>query len=115
MFNHGGDAVQFARSECSTLGGVFSKDGKNFKLSFCGKSYTVPLSTESDCGKFQGVEYGDIVHFRFEGDDIKVLIDLGAVYEKFAIPDYFTTIEATVKFDGNSFALEDYSLSIAPD
>ncbi|MDR1664134.1 MAG: hypothetical protein LBR83_04330 [Clostridiales bacterium] len=67
---------------------------------------------EEQTGDFLGMPEGfDIVHFAFDGDRIKVEIAMGVQYEREGVI-YLGDLTADVVFDGENFALENYSFAI---
>lgn len=94
---------------------TLSEDKNTFRVDFNGKSYTIDCFDDPKIsGAFTGVDFDDLVHFKFEDSRIKVTIGLGALYENLATPQYFGDIEAYVVFDGESFKLEDYTFTLDP-
>jgi hypothetical protein len=85
-------------------------------LDICGERYTFENERMHDL-TFLDIIYGDLVYFSFEGSRIRTDIKIGALFEEYAIPWYFGTVEATVTFDGEGFSLEDrvYTTDVEPN
>ena len=90
-----------------------SGDKKTIDVSFDNTHYPVHTSgDETESGRFTGLSFGDIVHFKFDGDRITTTIAIGLTYENWAPPHFFGDIEADVEFDGNHFSLKNYKFEI---
>lgn len=86
---------------------ILTEDKKTLIVEACGSYYEIEGRPEDT---FEGIVFGNFVHFDFEGTRIKVSIAVAAEYEESpATPDYFGEIEAYVTFDGEKFILEDYT------
>jgi hypothetical protein len=91
-----------------------SKDKKTAIVHFNGHNYTIKYDDKdrSGSGNFNGIAYGSVVNFDFDQSKIKLSIGIGFTREKWAAPEFFGTVEATVNFKNNKYTLSDYMFII---
>ena len=96
------------------LAADLAEDRQTFTFDFHGEQLAVDC--HDDLGPFVDVRY-DYCHvgFEFKDDRIVLSVAVGAQYENVPYPMDFGYVNATVVFDGEGFALEDYSFSAELD
>ncbi len=89
------------------------KDSKIVNVKFDNKDYTVNIGKEdSDSGPIENVVFGDFVDFKFDGQKIKAIIEIGFIYKNWVSPQFFGNVEATVNFSNKQFSLSDYNFTL---
>jgi len=83
---------------------ILADGGKTVSFIMDGKEYSANNDFDEDANFFEGIVYGNIVHFDIQDDhSITAEIAIGFKYENFAFPQYFADVIADVSFDGKQF------------